>query len=138
MSINPHCVIFSFVFVSMWSIRVNVLVVSLVSDFIICLRPKLLKNYRYFFVSDDILFATFLMFSFSSPNINPNIKPFWYKFIFRSPGICHSWLNILIEIKLSDSISRNLVWAGGLQTIRTVSPTFYINSVKPDLNFLTF
>ena len=110
--ISPHCVIFSVVFVNMWSIRVDVLGVTVVGDLINCLRPKVLQNLnsRYFFVSDDILFALFIMFLFSCPNV----EPFWYKFIFRSPRICYSSLNILSEFKLSDSISRNLVWFGGL------------------------
>ena len=49
MLISPHCVIFSFVFVNMRSIRVDVLGVTLVGDFIInCLKPKVLQNSRYF------------------------------------------------------------------------------------------
>ena len=56
---SPHCVFFSFVFVSMWSVRVDVLGVTLVGNFIICLRSKVLQNSRYFFVSDDVLFASF-------------------------------------------------------------------------------
>ena len=110
--ISPHCVISSFVFVNMWSIRVDVLGVTLVGDFINSLRPKVLQNSRYFFVLDD----TFTTFLFSSPNI----EPFWYKFIFRSPSICHFPLNILSEFELFDSIFRNLVWSEGLQTIPAV------------------
>ena len=104
--IIPHCVIFPFVFVNMWPIRVDVLGVTLVGDFINCLRPKVLQNSRYFFVFDD----TFIVFLFYSPNI----EPFWYKFILRSPSMYHSSLNILSEFELFDSISRNLVWAGRL------------------------
>ena len=73
MFISPHCVIFTFVFVNMWSIRMDVLGSTLVDEFINSLRPKDLQNSRYFFVSDDTLFAPFIMFMFSSPNI----EPFW-------------------------------------------------------------
>ena len=55
-------------------IHVDVLGVTLASDFINCLRPKVL-----FFVSDEILFAPFMFLFYS-----PNVEPFWYKFIFRS------------------------------------------------------
>ena len=64
MFISPHYDIFSFVFVSMWLIRVDALGVTLVGDFIICLRTKVLQNSTYFFASDDILFASFIMFLF--------------------------------------------------------------------------
>ena len=64
MFISPHYDIFSFVLVSMRLIRVDVLGVTLVGEFIICLRPKVLQNSRYFFASDDILFASFIMFLF--------------------------------------------------------------------------
>ena len=83
---------------------------SLAKIFIDFLRPKVLQNSRYFFVSDDTLFAPFIMFFLSSPNV----EPFWCKFLFRSPSICHASLNILSEFKLSNSISGNLVWSGGL------------------------
>ena len=45
----------------------DVLGVTLVGDFINCLRPKVLQNSRYFFVFDD----TFIVFLFYSPNIEP-------------------------------------------------------------------
>ena len=41
--ISPHCVVFSSVFVNMWSIRVDELGVTLVGDFISCLRQKFYK-----------------------------------------------------------------------------------------------
>ena len=107
---SPLCAIFSFLFLNMWSISVDELDLTLVSDFISSLTPKVLQNYRYFFVSDDTLFAHFIVFLFSSPNV----EPFWYKFIIRSTSICNSSLNILSEFKLSDSIRRNLVSSGGL------------------------
>ena len=91
-------------------IRVDVLVVALVGDFINCLRPDNLQNSRYLFVSDDTLFAPFVMFLFSSPNV----EPFTYTFLFRSPIIWHYSINILNEFKLFDSISRKLVWSGGV------------------------
>ena len=47
------------------------LVVTLVGDFIDCVRPKVLQNSRYLFVSDDTLFWPFIMFLFSSPNFEP-------------------------------------------------------------------
>ena len=49
--------------------RVDVLGVALVGDFINCLRPKVLQSSIYFFVSDDTLYALFIMFLFSSPNV---------------------------------------------------------------------
>ena len=107
---SPLCAIFSFLFFNMWSISADELDLTLVSDFINSLTPKVLQNYRYFFVSDDTLFAPLIMFLFCSPNV----EPVWYKFIIRSTSICHSSLNILSEFKLSDSIHRNLVWSGGL------------------------
>ena len=107
---SPLCAIFSFLFLNMWSISADELDLTLVSDFINSLTPKVLQNYRYFFVSDDTLFAPLIMFLFCSPNV----EPVWYKFIIRSTSICHSSLNILSEFKLSDSIHRNLVWSGGL------------------------
>ena len=79
---------------------------SLAKIFIDSLRPKVLQNSRYFFCFR----WHFIMFFLSSPNV----EPFWCKFIFRSPSICHSSLNILSEFKLSNSISGNLVWSGGL------------------------
>ena len=115
-SISPHCVIFWFAFVNTWLIRVNVLGVALVGDFINCLTPKVLQNSKYFFALHDTLFAPFLMFLFSSPHN----EPLWCKFIFRSPRICYSSLSILSEFKLCDSISRNLVWSGGLKTVTSV------------------
>ena len=51
--------------------RVDELGLTLAGDCIICLRPKVLQNSRYFFVSDDILFASFIIFLSSSPNIEP-------------------------------------------------------------------
>ena len=107
--ISPHCVIFSCAFVNIWSIRVDVLGVTLVGDFINCLRPKVLQNSRYIFCF-RWYFLPSIMFLFFSPNV----EPFWYMFIFRSPRICHSLLNILRVFKLFESISRNLVWSGGL------------------------
>ena len=83
----------------------DVLGVTLVGEFINCSRSKVLQNSRYFFLSDDTLFTPFVMFVFSSPNV----EPFCYKFIFRSPRICYSLLNILREFRLFDSISRKLV-----------------------------
>ena len=78
--INPHCVIFSFECDNMWSIRVDMLAVTIVGDFINCLRPKVLQNSRYIFVLNDILFASLIMYFFSCLNV----EPFWCKFIFRS------------------------------------------------------
>ena len=108
--------IFLFVFVNMLSIRIDVLGVTLVGEFINCSRSKVLQNSRYYFVSDDTLFTPFVMFLFSSPNV----ELFWYKFIFRSPTICYSSLNILREFRLFDSIYRNFVWSAGLETIPAV------------------
>ena len=72
--------------------------VTVVGDFIICLRPKVLPNSRYFlFQIFYILFASSIMLLFSSPNIGP----FWYKFVIRYPSIFHSSLNILSEFQLS-------------------------------------
>ena len=107
--IISHCVFFLFVFVNMWLIREGVLGVTLVSWFY-CLQLKVLQNSRYFFVSNDTLFVLFIMFLFSSPNV----EPLWYKFIFRSPRIRHSSLDILSKFRLFGSISRNLLWSGGL------------------------
>ena len=42
--------------------------VTLVGDFINCLRPKVLQNSKYLFVSDDTLLAPFIMFLLSPPN----------------------------------------------------------------------
>ena len=100
--ISPHCIICSFVFFNMWSIRVDILGVTLVADFINCLRPKVLQNSRYFIVLYDILFAPFIMFLLFSPNI----EPFWYKFIFRSPKYWPSlnrlivFLETLLDLKI--------------------------------------
>ena len=96
--ISPHCIVFSFVFVNMWLIRVDVLGVTQVGDFINYLRPKVLQNSRYFFVSDDILLALFIMFLFSCPNV----EPFWYKFIFRSPRICNFSVQMALNLELTD------------------------------------
>ena len=93
--ISSYYATFPFVFVKMWSIRVDVLGVTLVGDFINCLRPKVLQNYRHFFVSDDTLFTPFIIFLFFSPNA----EPLWYKFL-------------LSKFRLFDSISRNIVWSG--------------------------
>ena len=46
--ISLHCAIFSLVFVKMWSLREDMLSISLVGDFI-CLNPKVLQNSKYFF-----------------------------------------------------------------------------------------
>ena len=45
----------------MWSIRVDVIGMTLVGDFINCLRPKFLQNSRYFFVSDDTLLCSYFL-----------------------------------------------------------------------------
>ena len=54
---------------------------TLVGDLVIPLRPKVLQNYIYIFVSDDFLVESFIMFFFSSPNIEPfTIEPFSISF----------------------------------------------------------
>ena len=63
---RPHCVIFSFVFVNMKSIRVDVLGVTLVGDFINCLRPKVLQNSRYLFFKWYFICAFYYVLIFSS------------------------------------------------------------------------
>ena len=44
----------------MWSVRVDVLGVTLVGDFINCLRPKVLQNPRYFLVQMILYLPPFL------------------------------------------------------------------------------
>ena len=63
--VSQHSVFLSFILVNMWSIRVDVLGVTLVGDFINCLRLKVLQNSKCFFISDDTSFAPFIMFFFS-------------------------------------------------------------------------
>ena len=59
MFISPHCVIFTFVFVNMWSIRMDMLGLTLVGEFINSLRPKDLQNSRYFFCFKWYFICTF-------------------------------------------------------------------------------
>ena len=92
------------------------LMVTLVGDCIICLDPKVLQNSKYFFTSDKILLVPFTMFLlFCLINV-----PFSWKLIFKSPSICHSSFKIFSVFKLSDNVSRNLNWSGGLYIIPKV------------------
>ena len=86
------------------------LCVTLVGDCIICLNPKVLRNSKYIFVSDEILLVTFTMFLlFYLSNVL-----FSHKLIFKSSSICHSSFKIFSVFKLSDNVSGNLNWSGGL------------------------
>ena len=90
--------------------------VTLVGDCINCLNPKVLQNSKHFFASGDILLVPFTMFLlFSLINVS-----FSHKLIFKPPSICHSLFRIFSLFKLSDNVSRNLNWSGGLYIIPTL------------------
>ena len=130
--ISPHCAIFSLVFVSMWSRREDVLTVTLVGDFLICLNPKLLQNYKYFFASSEILLVPFTMFLLVSL-IN---VPFSHKLIFKSPSICHSLFKIFSVFRLSENVSRNLNWSGSLY----INPTVFgfVFRIRSSIKYFLF
>ena len=92
------------------------LCVTLIGNCIICLNPKVLHNSKYFFTSDEILLVPFTMFLlFSLSNV-----PFSHKLIFKSPSLCCSSFKIFSVFKLSDNVSRNLNWSGGMYIIPIV------------------
>ena len=63
MFISPHCVIFSFIFVSILLIIVDMLGVTLVGDFIIYLRRKAIDIFcfRWYFIS--VFYYVLIFFS---------------------------------------------------------------------------
>ena len=113
--------------------------VTLVGDFITCLNAKVLQNSKYFFASSQILLVPFTMFLlFSLINV-----PFSNKLIFKSPSICHSLFKIFSVFKLSDYVSRDLNWSGGLYIIPIVIWFFFgtrssikIFSISFEMQFL--
>ena len=81
--------------------REDVLSVNLVGDCIICLNPKVLQNFKYFFASAEILLVPSLLFSLTNVSFSHKLK-------FKSPSICYSSIKIFIVFKLSDNVVRNL------------------------------
>ena len=114
MFISPHCVIYAFVFVSMWLIRVGVLGVTLDIDFIIC-KAKSFTNFRYFFLFQIILYlhlllcSYFLLLIFNHSNISLFSDTPVYVIFRLSYWWSLSCLTVFLETLFDLEISESLI-----------------------------
>ena len=96
--ISPHCVISSFLFVNMWSIRVDVLGVTLAGDFINSLRPKVLQNSRYFlFWMIALLRFYFLLLTLNHSDISLYSDPLVYAILRLTYWASLNCLTVFLE-----------------------------------------
>ena len=93
---------------TMWSIRVEVLQVTRVGDFISCFKPCIVQNWWQFLISlernfEEIVLSLWTMYLL-----------FWYMFILKSPRIYDSLVFVSCLSKFAFIISRKLLWLGSL------------------------